>query len=332
MPYRFLILTILLFAVVFSACQQRNDQEPYILKLGHQGNENDIWHLSSLHFAHQVDSLSKGRIKVRIFPSEQLGPERDMIRSIQSGIAEMTITGETMQNWSEITALCAIPYLIHDSTHLRAVVQGEVGEKIAQAMIKDIGLRPVAYLERGSRHLTSNRPIRTPDDLKGLILRVPNVPVFVKTWQALGAKPTPMTLSEVFTALQQGTVEAQENPFALIYSSGFFEVQRYLNLTAHVNGWIYVVIGEKKFQALPGDLQEIVIAAGKRMQLYHEKLFREKEISLMLSLKEKGMEFIDPDVATFREKAEPAVLTALSDDIRQYYYEIKDLTRADTIP
>jgi len=295
------------------------------LRLGHQANEQDIWHRSALHFAHVLDSLSEGRIEVRVHPAEQLGPELDMIRSIRAGVVEMTITGESMQNWAGITALLAVPYLIRDSDHLKQVVEGEIGQEIADEMIRKIGVRPVGYFERGPRHLTSNRPINQPEDLAGIILRVPNVPLFVQVWQALGAKPTPMTFSEVFTALQQGTVEAQENPFALIYSAGLYEVQKYLNLTRHVTSWIYVVIGEKQFQALPEDLQEKVLEAGKRMQQFHEKEFVKQEELLRHQLEDKGMQFVEPDIEAFRKKAEAAVLDALPEAYRLLYKEITEL-------
>jgi TRAP-type transport system periplasmic protein len=311
---------ILLCLLIFS-CRPKDGPE-YIIRFGHQANEQDIWHRSALHFARTLDSLSGGRTEVRIYPSEQLGGELDMIRSIRSGIVEMTITGESMQNWEKITAFLAVPYLIRDSGHLRQVVGGEIGEEIASGMISTIGLRPVGYFERGPRHLTSNRPVYTPTDLGGMVLRVPNVPLFVRVWQALGAKPTPMTFSEVFTALQQGTVDAQENPFALIYSAGFYEVQKYLNLTRHVTGWTYVVIGEKQFRALPGDLQQMVLESGKAMQRYHEREFEEQERRLRLQLEEKGMIFIEPDIAAFREKAEEALLDIIPGDFRSLYFRI----------
>ena len=257
LKYYLIPIYILLTISLFTACTKSNSR--VILRFGHQANESDIWHKSALKFKECAEELSHGEIEVRVYPSEQLGKERDLIRSIQAGIVDMTTTGESMQNWAPITAFCAIPYLIKDSEHLKKVVEGPVGEKIAIDMINDIGLRPIAYFERGARNLTSNRPISSPDDLKGIILRVPNVPIFVKTWAALGAKPTPMTLSEVFTGLQQGTIEAQENPFALINSTGLYEVQKYLNLTEHVIGWVYIVIGEEKYQSLPKNLQEIII-------------------------------------------------------------------------
>jgi TRAP-type transport system periplasmic protein len=318
------ILSILL-VLTASSCRKSAEGPEYILKFGHQANEQDVWHRSAGYFAHTLDSLSGGRIQVRVYPSEQLGGELDMIRSLRAGVAEITITAESMQNWAPITAFLAIPYLIRDSDHLRMVVEGDIGREIAAEMIGTIGLRPLAWFERGPRHLTSDRPVRTPADLNGMVLRVPNVPLFVKVWQALGAKPTPMTFSEVFTALQQGTVEAQENPLALIYSAGFFEVQRYLNLTGHVTGWTYVVIGENMFRSLPADLQEMVIEAGRAMQKYHEREFRKQEEFLHRQLEDRGMIFIEPDMDAFRQTAGAAVLDIIRPEYKPLYYRIVNL-------
>jgi TRAP-type transport system periplasmic protein len=321
------ILAILL--ALTAGCGKPADGPEYILKFGHQANERDVWHRSARYFARTLDSLSGGRIQVRVYPSEQLGGELDMIRSLRAGVAEMTITAESMQNWAPITAFLAIPYLIRDSDHLRMVVEGDIGREITAAMIGTIGLRPLAWFERGPRHLTSDRPVHTPADLNGMVLRVPNVPLFVKVWQALGAKPTPMTFSEVFTALQQGTVEAQENPLALIYSAGFFEVQRYLNLTGHVTGWTYVVIGENKFRSLPADLQEMVIEAGLKMQQYHQREFRKQEEFLHRQLEERGMIFTEPDLNAFRQMAGAAVLDIIRPEYRSLYNRIINLQPHD---
>jgi TRAP-type transport system periplasmic protein len=326
--FKRVFFSLFLFFLMASCNDLEKKEKPeFVFRFGHQANERDIWHRSALHFARALDSLSNGRIEVRVFSSEQLGGEMDMVRSIRAGVVEMTITGESMQNWEPVTAFLAIPYLIRDSEHLRQVVEGEIGEHIADKMINTIGLRPVGYFERGPRHLTSNKPINSPNDLAGMILRVPNVPLFVKVWQSLGAKPTPMTFSEVFTALQQGTVEAQENPFALIYSAGFFEVQRYLNLTRHVTSWTYVVIGEKKYQSLPKDLQHAVLEAGKLMQRFHEEEFERQEMLLRQQLEDRGMVFIEPDIEMFRQMASEAVLSTLPEDLKPLYYSITQLSQ-----
>jgi tripartite ATP-independent transporter DctP family solute receptor len=325
MTFRFYVINIffLLIISIFFSCSKSSSK--IILRFGHQANESDIWHKSALKFKEYVEELSEGKIEVRVYPAEQLGKERDLIRSIQLGIVDMTTTGESMQNWAPITAFCAIPYLIRDSEHLKKVVEGPVGKRISEEMINQIGLRPIIYFERGARNLTSNRPITRPEDLNGIILRVPNVPIFVKTWAALGAKPTPMTFSEVFTGLQQGTIEAQENPFALINSAGLYEVQKYLNLTEHVIGWVYVVIGEKKFQSLPKDLQDIVLKAGKLTQEYHQQLFMAEEKHLLEELIKKGMIVQNVDKEAFREKADIAVRANLPLALHELYEEIENL-------
>ena len=196
------LFTSVVFSLIFYGCGGGSKDSKIILKLGHSANQENIWHQSVAYFAQQVDSLSKGQIEVRVFPSEQLGSEIDVLRSIDLGTVDMTITGESMQNWAQITSFCGMPYLIQDFDHLNTVIKSDIGDKIANEMVEKIKLRPLGYFARGPRHLTSNRPIKTPEDLNGLIVRVPSVPISVAAWEGLGAKPTPMAFSEVFTALQ----------------------------------------------------------------------------------------------------------------------------------
>jgi tripartite ATP-independent transporter DctP family solute receptor len=203
----------------------------YTLKFGHLANEQNIWNKAALKFKELVETNSEGRIEVQVFPNEQLGSEMDVINSIQLGTADMTITGESLQNWAPKAAMMAVPYLFRDADHMRKAVEGDVGKQIEAQITERTGLVPLAWFERGPRELTSNRPIKTPDDLDGLRIRVPNVPLFVDTWEALGARPTPMAFSEVFTSLQQNTIEAQENPLSLIESASFNEVQQYVDMT-----------------------------------------------------------------------------------------------------
>jgi tripartite ATP-independent transporter DctP family solute receptor len=288
----------------------------YTLKFGHLANETNTWHLGALKFKELVEQRSEGRIKVTVYPNSQLGKEMDLINSIQLGTADMTITGESLQNWAPKAALLAVPYAFDSAEQMRAAASGPVGEEIRSQITEKTGLVPLAFFERGPRHLTTNRPIKTPDDLNGLKIRVPNVPLFVKVWEELGAKPTPMAFSEVFTSLQQNTIEAQENPLSLIDSASFFEVQKNVNLTAHVRSWIYVVIGEEKLNSLPEDLQSIVRQAAADMQAYEHDLFLAEETKLRTKLEEKGMTFVDSDQAAFAAKARTAVMNALNDEQR----------------
>jgi TRAP-type transport system periplasmic protein len=293
-----------------------------VFKFGHLANEQNTWHLAALKMAELASKYSSGKIEIKVFPNEQLGKETDMITGIQSGSVDMTITGESLQNWAPLAAMLAVPYAVRDESHLDKVANGEVGKQIEKQIVDKVGLRPLLWFARGPRYLTSNRPIKTPAELKGILLRVPNVPLFVNVWSALGAKPTPMAFSEVFTALQQKTIEGQENPLALIDSASFQEVQKYVNRTAHVRSWIYVVIGEKQYQALSPEQREALTKAAREAQAYERTLFVAEEKRLEKKLQDAGMQFADVDMAAFQSKAKEAVLASLKPDQKEVYEKI----------
>ncbi|MBU2947998.1 TRAP transporter substrate-binding protein [Zobellia uliginosa] len=307
----------------FNSCKPEKAEPEFILRTALLVNEEHTWYKAFYYFGEILEERSKGRIKVEVYPSEQLAKEIEAIRLIQADVIDMTTTGSTLTNWFEVATFCELPFLMQDSTDMNRYIQGPIGKLMEEEMINKSGLRSLGHFERGPRHLTSNRPIRHPDDLNGLIVRVPNVPSFVTLWKALGAKPTPMAFSEVFTSLQQGTIEAQENPFAMINNAGFSEVQKYLNLTGHVMSWVYPVIGEKQFQRLPPDLQEFFLEAAKDMQAYEHRLFLENEKMVQDELREKGMEFIEVDKDAFQAKCEEAIYNSLSPEMKKIYDQLK---------
>ena len=192
---------ILLLAL--TACDSKKADGTFTLKFGHIASKDNTWHKAAVKFKELVEQRSGGKITVKVYPNSQLGKEMELIDSIQLGTADMTITGESLQNWAPKAALMAVPYAFQSSEEMRQAAGSEAGKEISQEITAKTGLVPIAWFERGPRHLTSNRPVTTPTDLKGLKIRVPNVPIFVKVWQELGAKPTPMAFSEVFTSLQQ---------------------------------------------------------------------------------------------------------------------------------
>lgn len=316
---RFFFISILILLLT----QCRHKQQPdYLLRASLLVNEDHTWFKAFKYFADILHERSDGRLKLEVYPSEQLAKEIEALRLIQAGVIDMTVTGSLLNNWIEIATFCELPFLLTDTVDMQNLIRGPIGQKIEEEILHKTGLRPVAYFQRGPRHLTSNRPIRHPDDLKGLIIRVPNVPSFVTAWSALGAKPTPMAFSELFTSLQQGTVEAQENPLAMIRAAGLSEVQKYVNLTSHVVSWVYPMIGEQQFQELPDDLKEIFLQAAKDMQLYEHKLFLENEKKIREELKLKGMEFIEVDREALKQKSKEAIFNSLSPEMQEIYNEI----------
>ena len=313
--------------MLLTQCKEKQAPPAHLFRASLLVNENHTWFKAFEYFAKILDERSQGRIKLEVYHSEQLAKEIEAIRLIQVGVIDMTITGSMLNNWIEIATFCELPFLLRDSVDMQNFIKSPVGKKMEDEILHKTGLRPVCYFQRGARHLTSNRPVRHPDDLRGLIIRVPNVPSFVTAWSALGAKPTPMAFSEVFTALQQGTIEAQENPFAMIKSAGFSEVQKYINLTAHVVSWGYPVVGEKQFQALPDDLRQIFLEAANDMQIYEHRLFLEGEKKVQEELKQKGMEFIEVDKDAFGQKCKEAIYNSLSPEMQKVYHEILALRK-----
>jgi tripartite ATP-independent transporter DctP family solute receptor len=286
------------------------------LRLGHLANETNSWHLAAVRFAEELSSLTDGRIAVEVFPNSSIGTEMDLLNGMQLGTVDMTITGESLQNWAPMAALLAVPYAYRSTEHMDEVASGEIGDQIEAQIIENAQIRPVAYFARGPRNLTSNRAIPTPDDLNGLRMRVPNVPLFIDVWSALGAAPGPMAFSEVFTSLQNGTIESQENPLALIRSASFYEVQSHVNLTEHVRSWIYLALAESTWQSLSEEDQAAVMEAAARAQAYERDLFEQSLAEDRAFLEENGMTFVEVDGAAYAAAARDAVLANVSDEIR----------------
>ncbi len=317
-PFAAATALALLVAAVPALAQERT------LRLGHLANEDNVWHLASVYFGEQLSELTDGRLAVDVFPNESLGREIDMINGMQLGTVDMTITGESLQNWTPMAALLAIPYGYQTLEEMDEIASGEIGQEIEQSIIDNAQIRPIAYFARGPRNLTANRAIESPDELNGLRLRVPNVPLFVDTWQALGAQPTPMAFGEVFTSLQAGTIDAQENPLALIRSASFNEVQSHVNLTEHVRSWIYLTLSQVTWDSLSEEDQEAVMEAARRTQEYERELFLAEEEEHRQFLEDAGMTFVEVDQATFAEQSRDAVLANVPEDIRDIVESLFD--------
>ena len=286
------------------------------LKLGHLANEDNSWHKGALKFADEVKALTNGKVEVKVFANDAIGKEMDLINGMQLGTVDMTITGESLQNWAPKAALLALPYAFKSMADMDKAVNGPLGEEIKKEIQEKAKIIPLAYFARGPRDLTSNKPVKTVDDVKGLKMRVPNVPVFVQFWREVGAQPTPMAFGEVFTSLQTGVIEAQENPLALIKSASFFEVQKYVNRTEHVRSWIYLAIGEKSFNKLNAEQKQAVQEAAKRAQAHEREIMLGDEKKLEDELKAKGMIFVDTDQSGFANKAKEAVLSSAKEELK----------------
>lgn len=295
-------------------------------KLAHISADNHIWHQTAIQFSKLVEEKTNGQIEISIYPNSQLGGEVDTINSIKTGAVDLTISGESMQNWAPKAALLAVPYAFRDQEHMQKVIDGEIGREIEADIRNQVGLTPLFYMERSPRNLTSNQPIQTPADLQGFKMRIPNVPLFMDTWEAAGAKPVVMNFNEVFTGLQQRVIDGQENPSDLIASGGLYEVQRYVNRTEHVYSWIYVLIGNKQLASLNAEQQAAVKEAAAEAQAYGRQLFEKDRERVEAQLREEGMIFNDDvDRKAFQERMIPAIKGSLSDEQYKLYQRILEV-------
>jgi tripartite ATP-independent transporter DctP family solute receptor len=279
---------------------------PVTLKLGHVASSDpeDNWQAGATRFAELVDKKTQGTVKVQVFPSSQLGNDRDMAEGMRLGSVDFSLIAGVLSNFEPRMGLLEIPYVFRDAEHMRKVLNGSVGEELGAALQKS-GIRVLGWWERGPRELTTNKPIKTVADLKGMKIRVPEIPVSVDAWRAFGANPTPMAFGEVYTGLQQKVIDGQENPLAIIAAAKLSEVQKYVNKTNHVYGYVALAMSDRTFQKLTPDQRTAIREAAAEATAFENKLVWENEEKLAKALQAKGMQFVDVNVAEFTNAAKP---------------------------
>ncbi|SDH27319.1 tripartite ATP-independent transporter solute receptor, DctP family [Alteribacillus persepolensis] len=296
------ILGVSVLVAFISGGEAFQSDDEIVLRFGHGAAESNERHLAVMHFKELVEERTNGKINVQVYPNEQLGSEAEMIESVTLNDLQMAASSAFSQ-YDQRISVFELPYLFDSYEEAWEILDGELGQAIAEPLLED-NLRVLAYFENGFRHVTSNKPIEAPEDLRGLKIRTPEFPLSLSTFQALGANPTPMAFGELYMALQQGTVDAQENPVANIYASKFQEVQKYLNVTGHQYIPLPTAINEDFWQSLSPDLQRIVQESAQEAAQYHRDMIVENEEKMMEELQEAGMEMIEPDKEPFRKETE----------------------------
>jgi len=292
----------LIFAFVSSAnVVESNDV--ITLRIGHGSPETNERHAAVMRFKELVEEKSDGKIEVLVYPNEQLGSEAEMIESVTLNDLQM-VAASAFSQYDQKISVFHLPYLFDSYEEAWKVLDGEIGQEVSNFFLED-NLRILAYFENGFRHVTSNVPIKTPEDLQGLNIRTPEFPLSLSTFNALGANPTPMAFGELYMALQQGTVDAQENPVANIYANKFQEVQKYLNMTSHQYMPLPVAISEEFWQSLSADHQQIIKSSAQEAAQFHRDTLRQKEEEMIEELKNSGMKIVEPEIQPFKEKVAP---------------------------
>lgn len=265
-----------------------------VIKVGHGAAESFHMHRALLHFEELVEAGSNGEIDVQIFPSSQMGPDREMIEGVQTGVLEMAIPPSSFfAGWDPAFAVIELPYMYASKDIAFDVLDSEAGDGMI-ARVEDQGLVGLGWLELGVRNVTNNvRPIATPADLEGVKLRTMQVPAHVATFQALGANPTPMNFGEVYSALQQGVIDGQENPLAIITSQRFYEVQKYLSTTGHVFAVYMPVISQPFFDSLSAEHQQLVRDSMAAARVHQAELVAAEDASQLDEIRASGVEVLE---------------------------------------
>lgn len=285
------------------------------LKIGSVNNDKHTLFQGYTKFKEIVEEKTKGSIKVEIYHSGQLGDDRTMIEGLQLGTIEAVgVSTSMLGNWAKPMLAYDLPFAFPNEEVADKVLDGPYGQKVGQELEKQ-GLLLLSYMENGFRHLTNSKnEVKSVADVAGLKIRTMQTPLHLATWKALGANPTPMAYTELFTAMQQGVVDGQENPYGNMALDKFFEVQKYLTKTGHVYNPMGLVLSKKFYDQLSEEEKTIVKEAGVEAAKYQRDLNRKQNEEYLKTLVDGGMvvteltpeqyqEFLDKVLVVYDENA-----------------------------
>lgn len=271
--------------------QTESPAKKAVIKIGHIVSEETATHRATMAFKEYVEKESGGSLEVQVFPNGQLGGDLQLTEAVALNTIQIAIPSTAVLTaYDPIFGLLDLPFIFKDVYAGFNALDGDLGKKLDEKLAP-VGMMNLGYSYNGARSMSNNvRPINEPNDLKGIKMRVMESPVFIDMFKFLGANPTPMSFGEVFTGLQQGTVDGQENAPALVYASKFYEVQKFYSLTGHVQSYLANVMNADFFEGLSPDQQKIVMEGARKFLVEAE---REDEINDNIEtvdkLKESGM-------------------------------------------
>lgn len=275
------------------------------LKFGHVGEPGSLFDLSANEFAKRANAKLGDKAKVVVFGSSQLGGDKEMLQKLKLGTLDFALPSTVMSSEADLFGLFEMPYLVKDRAHM-AKIEREIFWPKLEPAAEAKGLKMLAVWENGYRHITnSKRPIVKPADLQGIKLRVPEGKWRLKMFQAYGANPSPMKLSEVFTALSTGVMDGQENPLTQTYSQKFQEVQGYLSLTGHVYTPAFVAVGARRWATLPPDVRKILEDTAKETQAFVYSQAKKDDDELQAKFVAAGVKVNQADKDAFIAASKP---------------------------
>lgn len=277
-----------------------------VLKAGTSSPEDHPYNLGLKKFAETVAKETKGAIEIQLFPNNALGAERELVEGMQIGSVDVVVSSTgPIGGFVPQMNVVDLPFLFRDNAHAYAVLDGPIGADLLK-QFETKGIVGLAFWENGFRNVTNNkREIKVPEDLKGLKLRTMENKVHMAAFKTLGADPTPMAMSEVFTSLQNKTIDGQENPIPIIYTNHMEEVQKYVSLTGHVYSPSPMMISKMTWDKLSNEQKEIFKKAAIEGRDYERGLIKQQTDEQIVKLKAKGMVVTEVDKALFQAATQP---------------------------
>ena len=293
----------------------------FVMKLANPNPAGDIKDRVALEFEKLVEERTDGRVDVQVYSGGQLGDWRATVEGLKLGTNEIVLGGMgEMSAYTDLANIDSVPYMYRDKEHYLAFIQSDEGRAVFDKVAEDGGFRFFGPMYRGVRVTTSKKPFHNLEELKGLKIRVPNVPIMLDTWQVLGASPTPLALTDVFTALQQNTVEAQENSIQESYGYGFYDVCDYLIRTDHSYSTDMFVFDRNYFDNLPEDIQTAVSECAEEAAQWRTETTLAEEEEYLQKWIDEGVTVIDDvDIESMS-----AAVQSIVDEKYPYLAELRD--------
>jgi len=276
------------------------------IRLGHVLPEAHSWHTAATGFAEDVAEKTEGRVAIEVFAGGQLGSEKDVIEGMQFGAVQAGVIGSgSFQYIEPKMGIIEMPYAWTSREQAFTALDADLGDAL-EALLEPKGMVVLSWWETGFRNITNNtRPIEKPADLAGLKIRVTPDKVRLATFEGLGAEPAPLAFGELYSALQQGLFDAQENPLSIIDAASFFEVQKYVSKSEHIFGAASLTMSKMTWDQISDEDQATVLEAAQHWAEEQRAMAAEAEASLVATLEGKGMEFNEVDKAAFVEAVAP---------------------------
>ena len=312
MKYRIIIFICIILFLSISCSNESTKKvsgdgsaaEKIILKVAHNGKEKHPFQKGYEKFKEILETETHGAVEVQIFPNAQLGSEEEASQMVKLGLLSASAAGSGgLASFVPEAELFNLPFIFRDLPHFYRVLDGPIGQQVAATIEKKLNCVVLGYWFSGIRNAwNSRRPIRTPDDFKGLKIRVMSSAILVETFNALGAQATPMSFGQLYSALQMGVVDGAETDHIDLIQERFYEVTKYVSYTNHMFLAIALIFSKKQFDKLPRNIQDAVLKAGKASVFAEREEMEAMTNAALIELKNKGIQFFEVDKRPFQEK------------------------------